>query len=187
MNILKRFRRTEEAKPQEASRPLLTFYDLDFKYDIVSKKFGNFSYSYNINLPALNEERFSASKNGVEVVTNLLDKIYPHECDFSRTARGDVSVDGRNMEIAYISRKDSLLFPHANIQFHARFDKETISRAYFSLFLYGRDAQEDLLSTHDSILGLSNVQITDKVVSSIAQINKIRNGHGPTVENFLLA
>jgi hypothetical protein len=185
MDWTKIFRTASKEQPKVV-RPSLILSKTDFDYSVGPNNFRNFTYTFDVNLYGTPEDRVQQSREGVEKLVELLDGKYSSEKGFKRGQKGNLSSDSRKIEISYYAPADFLARDLANIHFNAQFEGNAISRSYALIFLYGIN-QEDLLSTHDSIVGLSGVLQSPSAIRSISQIDQIRKGEGPKVQNFLLS
>jgi len=175
----------KEEEPISVVKPLLTLSSVDFDYMIKSNKFRRFNYVFDVNLYGDADCRINQSREGIEKIVGFFDMLYTPEKGFKRVQDGNISSNLKKIEIVY--RNDKLLYGETvGVHFNARFKNNAIIGSYALLFLQGID-HENLLSTHDSILGWDNMQISPHVAESLAQIDKIRKGTELTVQNFLLA
>lgn len=182
------FRNAKKAQPAEIDRSsTLCLSDVDFKYGADSRKFKNFSYRFDIRFPSKSDLVVPALLNGIKNATDLLDKIYLAENGFSRNYKGDVSRDEKMMEIAYTNANSFSVVDSVTLNFKTHFENDLPKRAYFLVYLSERGQdQETLLSAHDALIAIPQLELAKEAVSGIIQIERIRSGAGPKLENFLL-
>lgn len=181
------FRKAKEDQPAGIARPLLTLSDVDFKYSADSNRFKNFRYTFDIGFPNQQELVVPILLSGIKKATDLLDKIYTAENGFSRTYKGDISRDEKSMEIIYSHSNSFSILDPVTLNFKTQFENDLPKRAYFFVHLYDRGQdQVTLLSAHDALIAIPQLEIAKKAVSGIIQIERIRSGAGPKLENFLL-
>lgn len=176
---------TEKYEEPKVIPPLLIFSKADYDYSVGPNVFRNFTYTFDVNLHGKPEERVQQSRESVETIVNLLDSLYSNEKGFKRGQKGNLSSDSRKIEISYYTSDSFMPSNVASVHFNAHYEAEKIARAHSLLFLYGAN-QEDLLLTHDTIVALPGVLKTPSTLRSLEQIEMIRKGCGPTVQNFLL-
>lgn len=175
----------EKRKESRVAMPILILSKADFDYSVGPNSFRNFSYIFDVNLRGTSENRIQQSRAGVEKLVESLDRVYPSDKGFKRGQKGNLSSDSRKIEISYYASTDFFSNNIANINFNANFTDGIISSSYAMLFLYGAD-KDDLLATHDILVGLPGVDKSPSAIKSLSQIEQIRNGNGPKVQNFLL-
>jgi hypothetical protein len=186
MKWLSGFRLGKEKKEEpRVVGSLLTLTRANYDYTVGVNVFRNFTYTFDVNLSGNQENRVLQSKTGVEKLVELFDTKYPVDKGFKRHQKGELSSDTRKIEISYYCPHGFMPKNLGSINFSVQYDSDSISRSYALVFLYGLD-QTDLLSNHDSVIGLSNIVISPDSLRTLSQIDAIRKGNGPKVENFLL-
>lgn len=176
-----RFLTGRERESERVMIPELTLLSVDFNYGVRANRFESFYYNFDVGLSLFPKNRLSQARIGIETVAAAIEGVYSEKKEYRKRVDGTLSGNERKAEVSYVK---SAFSDEAKVILTAGFSCDILTQARIFVSCYS-DC-ETLFSAYESVLKLQNLKISPRAHSVIEQIERIRNGHGPTVEKFLL-